>query len=114
MRLDLNTPDPFSLSPKETIRTALAMGADRGIHVEVPAKEVEKLEPLHVAKIMAKLVEQEKADLVILGKQAIDDDSNATAQMTAALLDWPQATFASKVRVISSSCPFNVGSLSTV
>lgn len=82
---------------QETIRTALAMGADRGIHVEVPAKEVEKLEPLHVAKIMAKLVEQEKADLVILGKQAIDDDANATAQMTAALLDWPQATFASKI-----------------
>lgn len=75
----------------------MAMGADRGIHVEIPAKEVEKLEPLHVAKIMAKLVEQEKADLVLLGKQAIDDDSNATAQMTAALLDWPQATFASKV-----------------
>lgn len=67
--------------------------------MEIPAKEVEKLEPIHVAKIMAKLVEQEKADLVVLGKQAIDDDSNATAQMTASILDWPQATFASKVCV---------------
>ncbi|KAK3874988.1 hypothetical protein Pcinc_020115 [Petrolisthes cinctipes] len=82
---------------QETIRTALAMGADRGIHVEIPAKEMEKLEPLHVSKILAKLAEQEQAELVIVGKQAIDDDSNATAQMTAALLDWPQATFASKL-----------------
>ncbi|XP_068237631.1 electron transfer flavoprotein subunit beta [Palaemon carinicauda] len=82
---------------QETIRTALAMGADRGIHVEVPAKEVEKLEPIHVSKILAKLAEKEGAELVIVGKQAIDDDTNATAQMTAALLDWPQATFASKI-----------------
>ena len=73
------------------------MGADRGIHVEVPAKEVSKLEPIHVSSILAKLAEQEKADLIIVGKQAIDDDSNATAQMTAAKLDWPQATFASKI-----------------
>ncbi|KAK7060657.1 hypothetical protein SK128_014180 [Halocaridina rubra] len=82
---------------QETIRTALAMGADRGIHVEIPAKEMEKLEPLHVSKILAKLVEKEGAQLLVVGKQAIDDDSNATAQMTAALLDWPQATFASKI-----------------
>lgn len=74
------------------------MGADRGIHVEVPAKEMEKLEPLHVSKILAKLAQKEEAELVIVGKQAIDDDTNATAQMTATLLDWPQATFASKVR----------------
>jgi len=82
---------------QETIRTALAMGADRGIHVEIPAKDMEKLEPLHVSKILAKLAEKEEAELVVVGKQAIDDDTNATAQMTAALLDWPQATFASKI-----------------
>jgi len=81
----------------ETIRTALAMGADRGIHVEVGAGEMDTLQPLHVSKILAKLAEQEKADLVILGKLAIDDDSNQTAQMTASLLDWPQGVFASKV-----------------
>ncbi|KAF9822937.1 hypothetical protein SFRURICE_012091 [Spodoptera frugiperda] len=82
---------------QETLRTALAMGADRAIHVEVAGKEYETLQPLHVAKILAKLSKDEKADIVIVGKQAIDDDSNQTAQMTAALLDWPQATFASKV-----------------
>jgi len=82
---------------QETIRTALAMGADRGIHVEVGAGEMDTLQPIHVSKIMAKLAEQEKADLVILGKLAIDDDSNQTAQMTASLLDWPQGVFASKV-----------------
>jgi len=90
-----------SCGPKqaaETIRTALAMGADRGIHIEIPANEMEKLEPLHVSKLLAKLVEQEKADLLIVGKQAIDDDSNATAQMTASLLNWPQATFASEIK----------------
>jgi len=81
----------------ETIRTALAMGADRGIHVEVPLAEMDTLQPLQVSKIMAKLAQQEKADIVLLGKQAIDDDSNQTAQMTASLLDWPQGTFASKV-----------------
>lgn len=87
----------FFIILQETIRTALAMGADRGIHVEVPAKEMEKLEPLHVSKILAKLVEKEGGDLLIVGKQAIDDDTNATAQMTASLLNWPQATFASEV-----------------
>jgi len=89
-----------SCGPKqaqETIRTALAMGADRGIHVEMTAADMDKLQPLHVSKILANLVAKEKADIVILGKQAIDDDTNATAQMTSALLDWPQATFASKV-----------------
>merc|ERR1712106_65882 len=81
----------------ETIRTALAMGADRGIHVEVSAADMDYLQPLHVGKIMAKLAEQEKADLVILGKLAIDDDSNQTAQITASLLNWPQGFFASKI-----------------
>ncbi|XP_049280729.1 electron transfer flavoprotein subunit beta [Anopheles funestus] len=82
---------------QEVLRTALAMGADRGIHVEVAGKEFDLLQPIHVSKILAKLAQDEKADLVILGKQAIDDDCNQTAQMTAAVLDWPQATFASKV-----------------
>jgi electron transfer flavoprotein beta subunit len=77
----------------ETIRTALAMGADRGILVKTDTP----VEPLAVAKILKKLVEQEAPGLVILGKQAIDDDSNQTGQMLAALLDWPQGTFASKV-----------------
>lgn len=82
---------------QEVLRTALAMGCDRGIHIEVSGKEFELLQPIHVSKILAKLAQDEKADLVILGKQAIDDDCNQTAQMTAGLLDWPQATFASKV-----------------
>jgi len=86
----------------ETIRTALAMGADRGIHVEVPAAEMDTLQPLQVSKILAKLAEQEKADVVMLGKLAIDDDSNQTAQMTASLLNWPQGVFASKVTKIDS------------
>ena len=77
------------------IRTALAMGADRGIHVEV--SEPDKLQPIHVSKILSELAKKQEADLVILGKQAIDDDANQTAQMTASFLDWPQGTFASKV-----------------
>jgi electron transfer flavoprotein beta subunit len=80
----------------ETIRTALAMGADRGILVKTDGPT----EPLAVAKILAKLVEQESPGLVILGKQAIDDDANQTGQMLAALLGWPQGTFASKVEVV--------------
>ena len=78
---------------QETIRTALAMGADRGIHVRSDAE----LQPLAVAKLLKVVVERENADLVILGKQAIDDDSNQTGQMLAALLGWSQATFASKI-----------------
>ena len=78
------------LDIQETIRTALAMGADRGIHVEVPAGQMDTLQPIHISKILAKLAEKEKADIVMLGKLAIDDDSNQTAQMTASLLDWPQ------------------------
>ncbi|GBQ24503.1 electron transfer flavoprotein subunit beta/FixA family protein [Gluconacetobacter sacchari] len=77
----------------DTLRTALAMGADRAILVQ----SEESPEPLAVAKILKTLVEREKPDLVILGKQAIDDDMNATGQMLAGLLDWPQATFASRV-----------------
>ncbi|KAG7469048.1 hypothetical protein MATL_G00124650 [Megalops atlanticus] len=82
---------------QETIRTALAMGADRGIHVEVSGKDYENLGPLQVSKILAALAKKEDANLIILGKQAIDDDCNQTGQMTAALLDWPQGTFASEV-----------------
>jgi electron transfer flavoprotein beta subunit len=80
---------------QETLRTALAIGADRAILVETGAE----VQPLAVAKILQKLVEKESPRLVILGKQAIDDDSNQTGQMLAALLGWPQATFASKVKI---------------
>lgn len=83
---------------QDTIRTALAMGADRGIHVEVAGAEFDTLQPIHISKILAKLAQDEKADIVLVGKQAIDDDSNQTAQMTAAALDWPAGTFCSKVR----------------
>ena len=79
----------------ETIRTALAMGADRGILVTADTK----VEPLGVAKLLAKIVEEEAPDLVILGKQAIDDDNNQTGQMLAGLLGWGQGTFASKVEI---------------
>ncbi len=79
----------------ETIRTALAMGADRGILVETDAE----LQPLAVAKLLRALAEREQPRLMILGKQAIDDDMNATGQMLAALLGWPQGTFASKLTV---------------
>jgi electron transfer flavoprotein beta subunit len=78
---------------QETIRTALAMGADRGILIKTDAM----VEPLAVAKLLAKVVADETPDLVLLGKQAIDDDSNQTGQMLAALLDWPQGTFAYKI-----------------
>jgi len=78
---------------QETIRTALAMGADRGIHV----KTDEELQPLAVAKLLKALVERESPQLVILGKQAIDDDSNQTGQMLAGLMCWSQGTFASSI-----------------
>ena len=80
---------------QETLRTALAMGADRAILIQTD----DEVEPLAVAKLLAKVAEEEKPGLVILGKQAIDDDSNQTGQMLAALLGWPQGTFASKVEV---------------
>ncbi|XP_051154251.1 electron transfer flavoprotein subunit beta [Leptopilina boulardi] len=82
---------------QETIRTALAMGADRGIHVEISGSEYELLQPIHVSKILAKLAQDEKADIVLVGKQAIDDDCNQTAQMIAGVLDWPTGTFCSKI-----------------
>jgi electron transfer flavoprotein beta subunit len=84
---------------QETLRTALAMGADRAILVETEAE----LQPLAVAKLLKAIVEREQPGLVILGKQAIDDDSNQTGQMLAALLGWPQATFISKLHVEGES-----------
>jgi electron transfer flavoprotein beta subunit len=84
---------------QETLRTALAMGADRAILVESDAD----LQPLSVAKMLQKIIEREAPDLVILGKQAIDDDSNQTGQMVSALLGWPQGTFASAVAVSDGS-----------
>ena len=84
---------------QETLRTALAMGADRAVLVETDAE----LQPLAVAKLLKAVAQKEGVGLVILGKQAIDDDSNQTGQMLAALLDWPQATFASKVELSGSS-----------
>ena len=84
---------------QETVRKALAVGADRGIHVKAEGI----LEPLAVSKILQKVVEKEKPDLVFMGKQAIDDDCNQTGQMLAALLNWPQATFASKIDVKDKS-----------
>ena len=80
---------------QETIRTALAMGADRGIHI----KTDNDLEPLAISKIISKVAEEEKPSIILMGKQAIDDDCNQTGQMTSALLNWPQATFASKIEI---------------
>ena len=84
---------------QETVRKALAVGADRGIHVKVDGI----VEPLAVSKILKKIVEKENPDLVFMGKQAIDDDCNQTGQMLAAILNWPQATFASKIDVKEKS-----------
>ena len=84
---------------QETIRTALAMGADRGIHI----KTENDLEPLAISKIISKVAEEEKPSIILMGKQAIDDDSNQTGQMTSALLNWPQATFASKIEIEGQS-----------
>ena len=80
---------------QETIRTALAMGADRGLLIQTDADP----EPLQIAKILKAVIAEETPDLVLMGKQAIDGDNNATGQMLAALLDWPQATFASKIEI---------------
>jgi electron transfer flavoprotein beta subunit len=82
---------------QDILRTAMAMGADRGIHVVVEEKDA--LEPLGVAKLLRKVVDEQKSNLVILGKQAIDDDAGQTGQMLAGLLNWPQATQASKVTI---------------
>ena len=84
---------------QETLRTAMAIGADRGILVETN----EELQPLAVAKLLKALADKEQPGMVILGKQAIDDDCNQTGQMLAALTDWPQATFASKVDMVDGS-----------
>ena len=84
---------------QETVRKALAVGADKGIHVKVEGL----VEPLAVSKILQKIVEKEKPDLVFMGKQAIDDDCNQTGQMLAALLNWPQATFVSKIEIKEKS-----------
>ena len=84
---------------QETIRTALAMGADRGIHVKVP----HDIEPLAVAKIIEKIVQKEKPQLILMGKQAIDDDCNQTGQMLSAILGWTQGTFASKIDIENNS-----------
>ena len=84
---------------QDTVRKALAVGADRGIHVKVDGI----IEPLAVSKILKKIVEKEKPDMVFLGKQAIDDDCNQTGQMLAAMLNWPQATFSSKLNLKEKS-----------
>ena len=83
------------IQAQETLRTSLAMGADRAILIQTD----QDLEPLAVAKLLKAVVAQENPDLVLMGKQAIDGDNNATGQMLAAILDWPQATFASKIEV---------------
>eukprot|EP00026_Physarum_polycephalum_P015083 Phypoly_transcript_15685.p1 GENE.Phypoly_transcript_15685~~Phypoly_transcript_15685.p1 ORF type:complete len:253 (+),score=49.46 Phypoly_transcript_15685:33-791(+) len=91
-----------SMGPKptqETIRTALALGADKGIHVETD----KELEPITAANILRKLVEKENPNLVIMGKQAIDDDCNQTGQMLAGMMAWPQGTFISKIEVDTQS-----------
>ncbi len=80
---------------QETVRKALAVGADKGIHVKADGY----VEPLGIAKILKKVVEKEKPDMVFVGKQAIDDDCNQTGQMLAAILNWPQATFTSKINL---------------
>ena len=93
----------FSAGPaqcQETIRTALAMGADRGVLVQSDAE----LQPLAVAKLLKAVVDKEQPGLVIVGKQAIDDDSNQVGQMIAEMLGWPQATFASKIEISGEKC----------
>ena len=86
---------------QETLRTAMAIGADRAILVETE----EELQPLAVAKLLKAVADQEQPQLVFLGKQAIDDDANQTGQMLAALADWPQATFASKLELAEGKPP---------
>ena len=88
---------------QETLRTALAMGADRAILVTAPEADSGDIEPLAVASLLAKIVEEEKPELVLAGKQAIDNDMNATGQMLSALLGWSQATFASAVEIEDGS-----------
>ena len=92
----------ISIGPKqstETLRTALAMGADRGIHIETDMRTDQELQPLAIAKIMAHIAKRDEMEIVMLGKQAIDGDNCQTAPMTAALLGWPQCTFAANLEV---------------
>lgn len=89
---------------QDVLRTAMAMGADRGVHVQTADGPAGELEPLGVAKMLRKAVEEEKANLVILGKQSIDDDANQTGQMLSGLLGWAQATQASKVEIKDDVC----------
>jgi electron transfer flavoprotein beta subunit len=93
---------------QETLRTALAIGADKAIHVKTDLRPDQELQPLTVAKVLAKIVGQVQPRLVILGKQAIDDDSNQTGQMLAGLLNWPQATFVSKLEIAADKQSMNV------
>lgn len=91
-----------SVGPKaaqETLRSALAIGADRSIHVSTDVRTDQEIQPLAIAKILAQIATKEKADMVLVGKQAIDGDNCQTGPMVAALLNWPQCTFASKVEV---------------
>ncbi len=91
-----------SIGPKqsqETLRTALAMGADRGIHIETSMRTDQELQPLAVAKILKHVAERDNMDMVLLGKQAIDGDNCQTGPMTAALLNWPQCTFAANLEI---------------
>jgi len=95
-----------SIGPKqcqETLRTALAMGADKGIHIETDARTDQDVQPLCVSHILAKIVNKIQPNMFILGKQSIDSDNNQTAQMLAGILNWPQATFASKLAVESKA-----------
>ena len=84
-----------SAKSEETLRTALAVGVDKGILIETE----EEVQPLEIAKILKEIIKKNNTDLVLMGKQAIDDDSNQTGQMLAALLSWPQGTFASKLEI---------------
>merc|ERR1712217_427981 len=83
----------------ETLRQALAMGADRAIHIKTTMRTDQELQPLAVAKLLAKVVEKESPQIVLLGKQAIDDDSNQTGQLLAGMMGWPQAGCASNVEI---------------
>ncbi len=85
------------ISYQETLRSAMAIGADRAILIQRPAELA--LEPLDIARLLQQIVDKEHADLILLGKQAIDDDCNQTGQMLSALLDYPQATFASQIKI---------------
>merc|ERR1712187_757023 len=96
------------MGASETLRQALAMGADRAIHVKTKMRTDQELQPLAVAKLLAKMVEKESPSLVLLGKQAIDDDSNQTGAMLAGMMGWPQAGCASKVEVDGSKTSVQV------